>query len=185
MPARFRLGSGEEDPGTSRVGPGDPSGRWHRDLGGCDTTAGPAARPHRRCVNRDWQYSGSRAISGAEDRRIRVLLPYQRRHVRPIMSVSQEERRTGTRMLSTTRADNDRVHWCCSRPGDVRIMKRVTSDALTSADISRKATPSSRRDLHRRGPGRLRHRSEAGQPGHLRIADQPGRACIPARHPGC
>ena len=69
-------------------------------------------------------------------------------------------------------------------PVPVRIMKRVTTDALASADLSRKASPSSRRDLRGRGPGRLRHRSDAGPPGHARIAGQPGRARIPAGHPG-
>ena len=70
-------------------------------------------------------------------------------------------------------------------PVPVRIMKRVTTDALTSADVSREASPSCRRDLRCRGTGRLRHRSDAGQPGHARFAGQPGRVRIPAGQPGC
>lgn len=93
-----------------------------------------------------------------------------------LLMFRRKRRRTGARTLPRTPAGDDRGHWRRPSPGDVRIMKRVTTDALTSAGISPKAIPSSRRDLRGRGAGRVRHRSDAGQL---------GRARIPAGLPGC
>jgi len=42
-------------------------------------------------MNRDWDYPGNWHDIRANDRRIRVLLPYQRWHARPIINVPPEE----------------------------------------------------------------------------------------------
>jgi hypothetical protein len=70
--------------------------------------------------------------------------------------------------------------------GEAASTKRVTSDVLSVAAISRKASPCSRRDQHCGGTGRGRLRRRAGTPSpHLpRGPRLHGLACGPGSHPG-
>jgi hypothetical protein len=80
----------------------------------CYLQRAPGARAH---IPVDYRapveaFPGTGGISRPDDRRIRVFLPYQRRHVRPIMSVTPEETADWyADAFRDTVSDDDRVHW--------------------------------------------------------------------------